>query len=806
MRFLGNVLFYLLIILATGYLLKNSVIELLTAAKTPYIIPKDIDTNITINYLISKDDALSFKLSQAPEKVWLASTARLKTQNQPEAIAQYQLQVDFLDSNNQVIYSHQHNTQTDAEKDLLIDQLTIPQRFFETLDFKAAKSRSVYFSKDKYAEAHSVRVSLNNLTDNIKDVAISFYQRQHSNSKLSPDVRWQRMSVIDKKNKTKKHALPVDFIDENEQYAYAKYRWDPVAPDGMPEVNFQQMKLYKISKKKGFWPTLLWNNQIENLADNYKAVTFAVNQEEEITFNLRHPYKEDKDYGVTVKWYPPYASLPDVKKYYFSSASSKINQSFGRGLVEITSTIPVAVTALKYKESAFRNEKNFISTYLISDSRSIDFEIDNINKESVLIRIDLRQHNMMEQANHEKPFLVGFQWLDKQGKVIKTGDIATNITPDIYQQIVSNESYDRVSMASSKYFILPANVNTIRLTSSKEVLASLSLRFEGMYHSKSLPAEVRNWFVFPDKVKYWHELKPQHWQQLEQQGRRYPIRTYHKPIFISPEIHLGDSKSNSVPTLGDHFVWRDLMTPFRDDNHITRLNSRFTYSRIKTNTNVKRIVDKDKANSAPSLFFTRKSKRPQNTDLTINNKAITPSVVNVAWGRIDLLQKVESYQIDISNNDIHWYLNQQEVKKDSYLARRGIFIEKKSPIIFKVSKKANNTKLLLLFFSIENRYAELSIKIKAPSNPGVYDELTRKNKLYKLTSNSKKLGFAMQSSHSLGQEHKMAINLLSDLPTGEYEMEVQLNNNVSGFIALNEITTEPVSSLTAYKRVKATDD
>jgi hypothetical protein len=390
--------------------------------------------------------------------------------------------------------------------------------------------------------------------------------------------------------------------------------------------------------------------------------------------------------------------------------------------------------------------------------------------------------------------------------VIKSGDIATNTTPDIYQQIVSTESYDQVSMASSKYFILPANVNQIRLTSPKEVLASLSLSFERIDHSKSLPEQVRNWFDFPENVKYWHELKPQKWQQLEQLGQRYPVRFFHKPIFISPEILVGDFQSNSVPTLDDDFVWRDLMTPYIRHNRIATANSQFTYSRIKTNTTVNRLVDKDKETSAPSLFFTRKSKVPQKVDLTINNELINPSMVIGKWGRINLLQKAESYQIDTNNNDIHWYLNQQEVKKDSYLARRGVFIEENSPITFNVDKTTDNTTLLLRYFSIDKRYAELSIRIKAQTSPGVYEQLTRKVHHYKLTSDDNNLGFVMQNDHRIGQEHTTTINLLSDLPNGVYELEVKLSTESKGFIALNEITTEPVSSVTTYKGVGVAHD
>lgn len=806
MRLIGNFLFYLLILLATVYLVKDRFMLLLTTAKNPYIIPDNIDTNISRTYLIEKDNALYFKLSQAPKKVWLASTARFKTQNQPELVAKYQLQIDFLDSNNQVIFSHQHNTQTEVEKYLLIEQLTIPLRFFETVDYKAAKSRSVHFSKDKYLEAHTVRISLNQLTDNLKDVAISFYQRQLRDSKLSPYVTWQRMSLPDKKYRAKWHALPADFIGQSEQYAYAQYYWDPIAPNGTPGVDVQAINLYKISKQEGFWPTLLWNNQIENLADNYKAATFAVHEAEEVTFSVNHAYKEDKNYQVTVKWYPPYADLPDIKKYNISSASSQIKQSFAPGLVEITSTIPVDVSAIKYQESAFPNEKHFISTYLLSDAKTLDFKIDNFNKELIPVRIDIRQHNMINQPSHERPFSVKFQWLDKQDKVIKSGDIATNITPDIYQQIISNESYDQVSMVSSTYFILPANVNKIRLISPKEVLASLSLSFERINHSKSLPEQVRNWFDFPENVKYWHELKPQKWQQLEQLGQKYTIRVFHKPIFISPEILAGDFQSNSVPTLDDNFVWRDLMTPYIRHNRITKANPQFTYSRIKKNTKVNRLVDKDKENSAPSLFFTRKSEVPKHVDLTLNNEPIKPSIVIGKWGRINLLQKAESYQIDTNNNDIHWYLNQQEVKKDSYLARRGAFIEESAPITFNVDKTTDNTTLLLRYFSIDKRYAELSIRIKAQTSPGVYEQLTRKVHHYKLTSDDKNLGFVMQSNHRIGQEHKITINLLSDLPKGSYELEVKLNTKSKGFIALNEITTEPVSSLTTYKGVGVAHD
>jgi hypothetical protein len=806
MRFLGNVLFYLLLISATGYLLKDSFIQLLTTAKTPYIIPNDIDTDISRAYLLDEGNSLSFKLSQAPKKLWLGSTARFYSQNQPELVAEYQLQVDFLDSNGQVIYSHQHNTHTEGEKDLFIDQLTIPQRFFETVDFKAAKSRSIYFSKDKYLDALTVRVSLNQLTDNIKDVAISFYQRQRRDSKLSPYVTWQRMSEVDKKNRAKWHALPVDFIDESEQSAYAEYRWDPVAPDGIPGVNIEQINLYKISKQEGFWPTLLWNNQIENLADNYKAATFAVHDSEEVTFKLNHAYKEDKGYQVTVKWYPPYADLPEIKRYDFSSASSEIKQSFDRGLVEITSTIPVDVSAIKYRESAFPNEKHFISTYVISDSQSLEFEIDNIHKELIPVRLDIRQHNLLHQPSYEKPFAVGYQWLDKQGNVIKKGNITTNITVDIYQQLVSNESYDQVSMASSKYFVLPANVHRIRLTSPKAVLASLFLSFDNINHSKSLPAQVRSWFDFPDNVKYWHELKPQNWQQLEQQGHRLPIRIYHKPVFIAPEILAGDFQSNSVPTLDDNIVWRDLMTPYISHGKIIRANPHFTYSRIKANTKVIRLVDKDKENSTPNLFFIRKSKEAQEINLTINNEVIKPSIVTGKWGRINLLKKAESYQININGEDIHWYLNQQEVKNDSYLARRGALIEDSSPIVFKVNKATDNNTLLLRFFSIDKRYAELSISIKSQTIPGVYKELTRKEQVYKLTSDDDNLGFVMHSNQRIGQEHRIIINLLSDLPKGEYELEVRLNTKSKGFIALNEITTEPVSSLTTYKGVEADYD
>lgn len=806
MRLIGNVLFYLLLTLSLGYLVKDSILQLFTEANTPYIIPNNIDTDISRTYLLSKNKSLHFKLSQAPKKVWLASTARLQEPEVSSLVANYKLQIDFLDSHEQVIYSHLHNTQTDSELDILIEEQVIPQRFFETIDYKASKSRSIYFSKDKYLEATTVRVSLFELSDNVKDVAISLYQRQLRDSKLDPLVTWERMSINEKNSKAKLHALSADFINVGEQHDYAQYRWDPIAPNGIPGVNLQQMNLYKISKQNGFWPTILWNNQVENLADNFKAVTFAVHQPEEVTFSLSHTYKENKNFQVTVKWYPPFAGMPQVKKYNFSTQSNLIKQVFGRGLVEISSTIPVDVSPIEYKEAAFPNEKHFLSTYLINHSQSIDFEVDNINQELLPIRIDIRQYNMLHQLSHDKPFSVNYQWINKQGKVIKSGNIATNLTPDIYQQVVSNESYDQVSMPSSKYFILPAEVTKIRLNSTKEVLASVSLSFDSINHSKSLPAQVRNWFDYSNNVKYWHELKPLNWQNLEQIGHRFPIKLYHKPVFIAPEIISGDFQSNSVPTLVDEFVWRDLMTPFIRNNGVTDANTHFTFSRLKNNSRHLRLVDKDKEYSPPTLFFVRESSQPQTVNLNINNELIKPSTIINKWGKINLMNKADSYLANFKGNDIKWYLNQQKVQKDSYITRRGIQIESETPVIFNVNKTTNQTTLLLRFFSLDSEYAELGISIKAATISGVYEELTQKEQRFKLSPTEKKQGFTMQSNHRIGQEYKMTLQLLSDLPKGEYSIEVQLLTKSSGFIALNEITTEPISSLKTFKGVEKTHD
>jgi hypothetical protein len=79
----------------------------------------------------------------------------------------------------------------------------------------------------------------------------------------------------------------------------------------------------------------------------------------------------------------------------------------------------------------------------------------------------------------------------------------------------------------------------------------------------------------------------------------------------------------------------------------------------------------------------------------------------------------------------------------------------------------------------------------------------KRNQVYKLTSKNKKLGFALQSDHRISEEHKITLNLLSDLPKGEYELEIQLKTQSKGFISLNEISTEPFSTLTTYKGVEA---
>jgi hypothetical protein len=803
MRLIGNFLFYLLIVLGTGYLLKDNIALFLIDAKTPYIIPEGIDTDITKTYLVDKDNSLNFSLSQAPEKIWLASTARVIEQQIPAWVATYQLKIDFLDRSRQVIYSHLHQTQTDVEIELLIDELKIPKRFFETIDIKATKSRSIYFSKAVYTGAHSIRVSVIELSDNVKDIAISVYQRQLKDRKLSPYVIWDRMSRTEKESKAKLHALPADFIHDNEKFSYAQYRWEPIAPDTVLGVNLNQVNLYTIAKAEGFWPTVLWNNQIENLSDNFKSVTFSVHQEEEITFSLNHAYKDNKPYQATVKWFPPYSALPYVKKYQFSGASSILKQSFGRGLVEITTTIPVDISPIIYNENAFPNEKHFISSYLVNNNQPITFEINNTNKELITVRLDIRQYNILNQPNLQKPFSVKYQWLDTNEHVMKTGRMATNVTPDPYQQIVSDESYDQVSMATSKYFVLPRNVHKIRLLSSEPMLASLSLSFENIHHAKSLPAQVRNWFDFPENIKYWHELKPLHWQKLEHQGLRFPIRLYHKPVFIAPEILAGDFQSNPIPIIGDDFIWRDLMTPFIRHSNIKEASPQFTFSRIKQNTQVIRLVDKDKENSAPSLFFTRNEDEIKKIDLTINRQQIKPNVITQKWGKLNVQEKSESYNIDFSDKSIHWYLNQQKVKTDSYVSRRGTLIEKSIPVTFKVDKKIDNTTLLLRFFSINSRYAELSVTIKAPIFTGVYEEYTPRNQVYKLTSKNKKLGFALQSDHRISEEHKITLNLLSDLPKGEYELEIQLKTQSKGFISLNEISTEPFSTLTTYKGVEA---
>lgn len=785
MRIIGYLCFYFTLGVIALIVFNNYLQKPIQLINIPYQLPNDVQVQTSKTYLLDIDKPLKFNLALAPDKVWLASSASITNKNQ-NILSNYQMSLEFFDAKDKLLFSHEHHTQTSIEQLQEVSGTRIPLRFFDDLDYSVGKSRSIYIRQDQYKNASYVVIHLLKKSKDIENIAVSFYQHTLTDNNLSPLMSWQRFSDSQKQEKAKAHALTADFLEPQEQFALAIKRWDPIAPEGIPNQDYSQRNLYRISPNGSYWSNAIDIKQFDHISDNYKAVTYAVHDKTSVTFRLQHGYTADKPYHVTMTWHPPHAGLPITKQYNFSQNSVEIKETFERGLVEFSSSIPVSITASQYDESKFPNEEHFISTYQVDDSNALTYELNNDDQAILPLRISMYQYQLLGQEKEQNPLVITYQWLDANKNEVKSGEFEINDLPNSYIQLHSPEPSDQLLYSKLSYFNIPKTVKSIVFNSSGRGLINVAMSPTNLDYTKQFPNHKRNWFDDETMRNRWHELRPDNWQLIAQSGSRHLLKTYHKPVTIAPEILAGDYNSQLLDTLPSGLFWRELLLPFSNINRVTQPNTQFVYSRIKSNENFK--IDPT-LEASPSLLFIKPNSDISKLNLHINGKKFAAQSLAGHWGKIKLNETKINNNIKYSNNDILWFINYQPVNgKDSYHARKAVAISQKQPVTFSVNKTSVKSNLLIRYYPSDKFETTLSINIDKPLQVGINTAFTRRSQRWQLAADNNLSGLVMQSNIKVGKEHRVPISLLDDLPQGNYQITISAESNSTGFIAVSQTT------------------
>lgn len=763
-------------------------------------IPTEVDLEISRGYVLTQsvNNQLVYVLSQSPEKLWIASTAILPSNNNKTARFPYSLNIEVRDKNDNVIYRNEFHQETSETKLVSLEgeETLYPETFLGDSEAKLSTTSSIHLSLPPGATRLIVRQ--NKKIPEINDILVRAYQYVQRSTRVAPLSVWERLSVKQKNQLTEYFPFDETFLSDVEKANLADYRWQPLVPIGDEGEDYLSSLIYRIPSQHIKEKRHLLS-RYDHQIDVYKRVSFPIEVEGNYRLEASHQYSE-RPYEIFMTWHNPQDSYKRTRTFRFEQNNEAQEISLRPGMVTFTASIPLSIDLFAVS-GLVEEHDHFSSAVILMPEQPIEFSLPERDDDNMPIQLQIRAFS--EQRRHTAKNAVVKIELSKSGQVIKSAEMSPDFFPEEDSQIVAEEFYNWLGVAKRFFMNAPAMADTLRMESNSPVLVTLYTRLEGMPAIRVLPEEKRDWYDYPSGVPDWFSIRPNDWTKLLNTGGIKLLKHYHRSLLDEQEDPDPDESYQSLLDDFETLTLSDLIVenPFPGQPVKLEENTSLNFAPL----DVAATLESEEVDGRPvtkKLFYVRDTQEIQQLQWQKNGVRQNPLWVVGKWGIIDESSVGLRFdpKMEIQSSSTSWFISGVPRELAKWQQRRGTLLQKGENITLDAVKDAPQKVISIIAYTTSQQPVELDVNMRGlrrdANNRNTHTILKR---TYQLQPQMLYSGFQVAGDKQIVGRLSFSILLDEDVINGNFQLDIRQLAGDAVFLSVVTRELKPVPIVERYR-------
>ncbi|MBK8816247.1 MAG: hypothetical protein IPN42_12465 [Methylococcaceae bacterium] len=615
-------------------------------------------------------------------------------------------------------------------------------------------------------------------------------------------TEWLRMKQTQRENLAKNSIYPASLLSPSEKKNLVKHQWQPLGPTGIIEKDYRTLILYTLNDIEAD-ATLTLASGLQ--ADNRHSAVIPLPEDGgdvELSFKALDGSALTTPLEINVQWFGRTSKERWQKTEIRPKDATSTKFKLTGGLLVIRPALPVIVNA---SLTTATEAKHDISDALLSIKAyraniGVEFGVLHYRQQSSALRVDVRRIvDSSQSTDNEK---LGYQWLNAEGQIIASGELAAPMQASLYDRIASIADGIDVTDAMSYYLQVPPEVVQIRFTANRpELLVSVYNQPYGFTKTQVIPEDLyvaHNTFKeVRDQQLSWFPLPASNEKELiTQQGVQW-ISGQYKPPEDKPEALAGD------------YLWQDfipqppapaeyVLTDYSgDEPRAEALPSIFCDLAQNRNNTVKLSAINGLQTIAPELIYLRNDIKPFKFEFIVDSEKINTMEAMGKQGVIRTPELEVGSRTMRLNTDSggRWLMNyRSQCQGKRYLKKRVFALNSNRPLEFIVEHGSEDEVFTARFYTVSGNAERSQIKVsitplaEIEGRGFITESWTYTHRLYDIRPlPNSKLPVLYKQYRNMNDRELIAIPLNSDLPAGSYRIQAALVQGSPGYAILSQI-------------------
>lgn len=733
-------------------------------------------------YLFEPEKPIEYVLSQSPDKLLLSTVGLLKEQTGKTLRHQYGVMFETLTADDKLLEARQFSfgSYIAQKVDVVNTQEKVPEYFSVDKRQYLATPQNIYV--DISDEVKKVRVTLLFKSDRVNKVGLRLYQKVERNSRLEPIDVWARLSRVQKQKLTEYYPFELAELTDEERGHLARYRWQPVVPLGVEGTDYVLTSLFSVPKSAILEQETLLETQ-QNMSDMQRHVTFPIHEAGDYALSLQHIFGA-REFDVFVTWHGMEVGQSQSYQFRFTHPKNTQPLYLEKGLLDITSSIPVAVELHSDTQEVVEHQ-HLVASYLVDDAQPLRFALLHADEKGTPLRINLQQYGDGDVSPHEQG-QADIDLLDEKGEVVKRFTVMSSQVPAWYHQVYGAEFFNWLSEVESRYIHVPSHVKQVKVSSNVPQLVRVATRPNDLPSQRTFPQQKKGWFDYEGRIADWFAIAPLNLTQLVNEGRILMVKYYHQP-YLPEELDAVWALA-SVLTHDPKYAVQTLMLPVAEHTLETEpAPARFHSLPITTNTPWQH------PSVFPTLFFVKSDAEAMQIQGYIEQeegepKALPPFWIAGKWGEALLPMSLSPKDIAALRlpKSIQWFVNYASGSNKAMDKRRAVYLEAKSPLTLSVDKTQATQSLTFVVYPTSEQTIEILVEV-IPEKPvsdqaGVFEQHSFLKRRVIIHPDTQPQGYQLYSDNRLKARSLFFITLGDDLPNQAITIKLSILNGDGAYI------------------------
>lgn len=763
---------------------------------------------VSLSYELSSERWITFRVPVAGERIKVVTNACIPAggREDPDAKWSYSLNYELMDASSDRIikrgtYHYRTKLTRFEPKDAGL-KFRYTAAFFLDEELTPTDGRFTVLNMRDFGTAKKplvVRFRLNSMDPEIRSVVLRLYNLEPT-SEFRIERMWLRITPRQKERLAMGNVYPPDLLSEQEKRNITSKLWMPVAPAGIAGRDYLDRKIYVIKDIEGspveepIMPAGIY-------VDERLAGTMPIpegGKRLRLTIASLEQNSSPSLGDVSLRWYGP--TLADRRSLSFAGSKPTETRElfFQGGLLEITGREPVTVRAAWPEDGSEIDavpENLYTRTYVLHGESDVKYAQFHVNGKSTPFRADFR---ILSQVRIGRQYDVGFTFFDERLRALRSGALDFTAYPSRYDRAVLGFDQILVSDPVSFFFDVPAKAASVTFRSADPVLVNAYTRPPDLVKKTRVPEDFyREIPSSPEREPLWFSVLPENHKALIRESRSVLLRTQLRPPEDDRDVLAGRFFWEAFRPTGS-WSGQHILTPQDQDIPYQRQEALLTGCvRLSTEEPHELDIRSDQGLDAvrPILVFLGPEETvPFNIALTVDGDQFYESEVTESRGiiRLPALQAGRHLVTIRAPKDCTLLMNSVASFKPQHMLRFGCLLTKLGLNVEYVKRSDGDETLSMVFFPPfgETRRTAVRVRLRAhvSSRSGPLQGFTVLDRRFTVRPSG--LGpFPVMNSptENVDGGRSLFFPIHGDIPAGRYEVRVDLEEGVSGYVVFSSI-------------------